>query len=307
MALPMPIRTVEAMVPVRLSGKKERFTGARFVMLLESLSRNWVDPAPLLLSVIGRGDELAELRRLAGPRPNLELRFIDELELIDHSAIGNLDGWFKQIFIKVLFAGLCTADAYLYLDADIVCVRPLGHSHLVCNGVAISDWEPKNTHAGWWAASRELLGARDVGRKWGLAVTPNVLARDLAQAILPAVAMATGKDPIKAMANATGFSGDDCWVEQALYTVLGEMNGDLERLHAPFDGRQRYHSEADLWGREQLPAWQPMEALAVAPDSRFVVVQSSLHLDPLLIRERLAPLLDAGLRQIGVQTRDCNQ
>ncbi len=279
------------MVPVRLSGEKERLTGARFGMLLETLSRHWADPAPLALTVVGLGGELAELRRLAGARANLTVSFLDERDLLSRPAILALPGWHKQMFIKLLFARVCAADAYLYLDADILCVRPLGRADMVRDGLALSDWEPKHVHPGWWTASRRLLGRAEATSDWGLSVTPNLLVREIALAVPDAVAAATGEDPIEALVAASGRGGDQCWVENCIYTEFGEMTGLLKLLHAPL-GAARYHSPADLWGAKRLRTWAPEVALAGAPEARFMVVQSTIALEPDWIRQRLK--LDQG-------------
>jgi hypothetical protein len=279
------------MIPVRLSGDKEALSGARFALLLESLSRHWTDAAPLKMTVVGRADELGALRRWAGWRSSLELYFLDEREFLRHPGFDALAGWYKQIFLKLLFAEVCTSDAYLYLDADIICVRPIGRENLVCDGKALSDWEPKATHPGWWAASRRMLGGAEAGSEWGLAVTPNVFTRQVACAIPAAVAAATSRDPIEALIAATGFDGVDGWVEQGLYTELGEITGDLARLHTPKSRAVQFHSPADVWDAGQLPSWRPLQALAERPDVRLMVVQSTLKLSPTWLRLRLAPRL----------------
>ena len=286
----MSINSIEAVLPVRLSGEKEHLTGERFVMLLESLSANWIDPRPLKLTVVGLGDELPQLRRLAGSRSSLQLILLDEREIIGDPRIQALWGWHKQMFIKLLFARICDADAYLYLDADTLCVRPLSASHMISGGRALSDWYPKANDAGWWAASRALLDRASSPHARGISVTPNVLTREIARAVPVAVAVVCGGNPFDAMvARSTDYL--NCWVENAIYTELGEMTGDLARLHAPEDGLYRYHSDADLWVAEQIEHWRPIEALEASPATRFMVVQSLLSLRPEFLRERLGPIL----------------
>jgi hypothetical protein len=287
----MSIETLEAMIPVRLSGAKERLSGARFALLLESLSRHWRDVEPLTLTVVGLGDELPKLRRLAGRRANLSLQFLDERELLPHSGLQAVPGWHKQIFLKLLFASICRSDAYLYLDADVICVRPLGRADMLHEGRIISGWEPKHAHAGWWEGSRRMLGRTETQQTSGLSVTPNVFARELVRAIPAAVAAATGRNPVEALIEAIDYSTVNCWVEQGLYTELGEMTGALERLHAPMDGKSPYHSKADVWDAKQLAAWTPLKTIAASQHTKFVVVQSTLGVSPTWLRLRLAPLL----------------
>ena len=286
----MSIDSIEAVLPVRLSGEKERLTGERFVMLLDSLSVHWIDPTPFRITVVGMGPELPALRQLAGRRPNLDLHFLDERELIGDWRIQNLIGWYKQMYIKLLFARVCAADAYIYLDADVLCIRPLSASHMVRDGRAIADWESKDVHPGWWAASRAVLGHPNPKSNRGLSVTPNVLTRDLARAVPAAVALANGGDAIGALV-ARSLVWDQCWVENAVYTELGQITGELEQVLAPDDGRRRYHSEADLWSPAQLEGWSPLERLACEPLVRFLVVQSTAGLEPAHLRQLLAPLL----------------
>ncbi len=286
----MAITTLEAVVPVRLSGDKEQHAAARFGMLLDSLSRRWSDPAPLRLSVIGMPGELPALRAVAGTRPNLDLAFVDERDVLGDLRALALGGWFKQSLIKLLFAQVCQADAYLYLDNDVICVRPLSRSDLLKDGRVVTGWEPKNVHPGWWDGARKMLGRAASDRKSGLGVTPNILIRAVAAAVPEAVGRASGLDPMDALLAGTG-DASTCWVENTLYTELAEMTGDLDRWHTPPDNCSPYRSAGDLWTPGQLPDWDPVAALAAAPQVRFVVAQSNLGLDPGYVRERLASVI----------------
>jgi Family of unknown function (DUF6492) len=283
----MAIETVEAMVPIRMGPHDRRQIGARFALLLDSLSSHWTDAEPLRLTVVGMAEELEALSALAAPRPNLDVRVIGERMLVDDPGVLRLGGWFKQTFIKLAFAGICEADAYLYLDDDVVCVRSLGRADLVRDGVALSCWEPKASHPGWWRGARDLLGRSEPGASQGLSVTPNVLTCAIARAIPDAIVAAPGQTVIEAMLAATGGDSSACWVEQTLYTELGEMTGQLQRLHRPPAGR-RFHSNADVWSEGDLAAWDPGAALAREAFTPFVVVNAKLGADPAMIREKLA-------------------
>ena len=286
------ITTIEAMVPVRLAEESKRATGARFDLLLETLSQHWADPAPLRLTVVGLREELPMLRRMAGARPGLELRFLDEREMIDDPRFLALAGWFKQMFLKLSFCRFCEADAYLYLDADVVCVRPLSRAHLISKGRAVIGWEPKDTHPGWWEGAGRVLRRQPSDGDWGLAVTPNVLIADIAASALTAVGAAYGAEPLDVLLAGTG-DAEHCWTENTVYGEAAEASGELEQRHTPLGYPSPYHSTADLWSVEQLDAWRPLDVLAARPATRFVVVQSNVGLDPAYIRKRLAPFVRA--------------
>lgn len=288
----MAVTTIEAMVPVRLSGDGVRLTGVRFELLLQSLSLHWADAEPLRLTIVGLREELPVLREIARARPGLALRFLDERELIDDLRFLVLPGWFKQSLVKLFFARVCEADAYLYLDSDLICVRPLTRAHLLSDGRAVTGWEPKNTHPGWWDGARRVLKRASSDRRWGLAVTPNIFIAEVALAALGAVERANRTPPLDALLAATG-DASTCWVENTLYSELAEVSGDLDRWHTPLSHPTPFRSAADLWSPDGLADWRPVEALTAAPGTRFVVVQSTIGLDPAYIRQRLSPVMDA--------------
>lgn len=283
------INTIEAVMPVRLSGRKERLTARRLSLFLDSFSHAWDEPTPLKLTLVGVPDELATLRQLTRGRSAADITVIDERELIDHPAIMSTHPWHRQMFIKLLFARLCDSDAYLYLDADIICVGRLQRRTFVRDGKAVSDWEPKDAHPRWWARARRMLRKESTDRDWGLAVTPNVLTRQLALAVPDIVARLHGRDPIEMLASsfAVNLQG---WVENTIYTELGEMNGELDRLHHGMETMGSFHSPVDVWSPDQLKKWRPIRGLR-ASNARFVVVQSTTHVSPTWLRLRLAPLL----------------
>jgi len=283
------IETLEAMAPVRMGAGDPHRVAARLDLMLESLARRWSDPEPLRLTLVATPDEKAAIAAIAGGRAGLDLVVIDEREVIEHPGVLGLDPWFKQMCLKLGFAQLCRADAYLYLDDDVACVRPIGRETFVSGGQALSCWEPKSEHPGWWEGARGLLGRLDDSTAaWGLSVTPNVFTRRIAAAIPDAVACAAGETPLDVMAMAGGDTYG-CWAEQTVYTEAGEMTGDLGRLHAPCAGR-RFHSDADLWSTDEIAGWSPEAALA-ASTTPFVTVQSRIGVSPEAIRERLAAFL----------------
>jgi hypothetical protein len=286
------IETVEAVMPVRLSGARERLTGRRLRLFLGSFAHFWADAKPLRLTIVGLKDELAELQKLTRGRPSLDIRILDERALIDRPEIMRTTPWIRQLFIKLLFAGLCDADAYLYLDADIICVGRLHRRDFVRDGKAVSDWEPKSIHPQWWRESRRLLGRTDPAHEVGLTVTPNVLTREIARAVPDAVANALGRDPIEALAQSFKEDGTG-WTETTIYTEFGEMTGDLGRLHAGVETTGCFHSPTDVWNPERFAGWQPVRELLANRKPRFLTVQSTTLVSPSRLRWKLAPILYA--------------
>ena len=276
-------------MPVRLSGQKERLTAKRLALFLDSFSHYWDDRSPLKLTIIGVPAELAELRRRTRGYRAAEIAVIDERELIDHPAIMRATPWNRQMFIKLLFARVCSSDAYLYLDADIICAGRLLRRTFVRDGKVISDWEPKTIHAKWWAEARRLLGKSSTDCENGLTVTPNVLTRELASAVPEAVARALGRDPIEALCDSFKPDGTT-WTENSIYTELGELTGMLGLLHHGHETSGSFHSPADVWQKDNLDDWQPIRRLRRSR-SPFLVVQSTTQVSPAWLRFKLAPLL----------------
>jgi hypothetical protein len=72
--------------------------------------------------------------------------------------------------------------------------------------------------------------------------------------------------------------------------LLGEINGELDRLHHGLETTGVLHSPANVWSPDGFKKWRPIRRLS-ASKGRFVVVQSTTGASPAWLRLKLAPVL----------------
>ena len=225
-------------------------------------------------------------------------------ELADYEA---LDGWSKQMLLKLAYGRVARPGFYLTLDADVVCVRPISESILLPGGRAVTEWEPKANHPDWWRESASLLGCPVDLATPGLGVTPNILSRELARGVLDELERLWGESAAAVLLRraaeslAKRRSGEGRrWTEYSLYSLHGQTGGGLSRLHLTLAEQDAsdfgLHVEFDLWtaDRETFVRWSPAERLAESRRGFFLVCQSNLGHDvaPLAeVEAKLAPLI----------------
>ncbi|MBC9206298.1 hypothetical protein IBL26_05585 [Roseomonas aerophila] len=282
---------MDAVLPLRLSGGYQEHDLERARMLLHSLEHFWCGPEALRLIVIAPEGDVEAVRAALVPRHVRVVVVREGLLLPGLGAVPEVGGWFRQMALKLAAHVLVEGTFFLTLDADLVCIRPVSTDRLVREGRALTDWESRNLHRPWWAASAAALGVEEAAeRRPGMAVTPELLATEVLRRLQRALCAEGGPEAWMRLLRRPGL-----WSEYSLYTLFAERQGLLERHHHDL-AWMRAHGQAlrarqSLWSAAQLQDWQPEDAFAPEAVGFFMVCQSSTRIPPREIWERLAPFI----------------
>lgn len=255
--------------------------------------------------------------RLKGQTFPFEISIEPELKIVPELTLRpKLSGWFRQQLIKLAMFDKVDSDLYLTLDADIVCTRNLTADQLIGNGKGACHISSECKFANWYSRARDVLDLRNHGPAVMHNVTPALLHRG-------AVAELKGviEEKISKGKYSRGFkramrqrwllwslrknnkyaswriflTAAFPWTEYALYFTFLEATGRFEKYHSRTD-YCIYDIEHSLWEAKDtlLPEdWDPSPAFRGEGPPWFIVGQSNTGISAAVMRERLAPLLDA--------------
>ena len=205
--------------------------------------------------------------------------------------MSKFDWWRRQQLIKLLAIANHDFASALVFNSDVICIADFDEMTFVEDGKLLSDWEPKSGQA-WWRAAARLLGTSvDRFSPYGLSVVPNVVSCDLARLSLGLFSDRYGHLPTFLMHSGRIVTDENvCWTDFSLYTLLGEMTGEMSSYHLAadkvFDLHRRVRSDYSIWSQDEFGA--KLEKLDFAsPDATFMVVQSNAGINPDTIRRRL--------------------
>jgi len=288
--------SLSAVCYLTLAGEREQDILLYVDGMVDSLSVFWRDPVPLHLVFVCPEDEVSFFRRSIVPVPRLRFEFKTEREVAPSLAADTmLVSDRRDMAARLLFAASCPTDFCLTLEPGAFCVRPIGTDTLLPQGRALTEWESKAKHAGWWRASARLLGCEDRGEAMGLSVCPAILAKDLAARAIAAVAKASGHNPVKALAAAT-LGERESWTDSALYGLANEGAAMLawhwDRDARPNDRPNRLHSDANIWSREEVSGWDPETWRSQANHGDFVIIKRRAGIVPEQVLPSLYRMLD---------------
>ena len=171
------------MLPLKIAGAHYDENIERLRLLLDSFERFLDFPSPLRVFAICVPTEMARVRDAFARYERVALELVSEEDVVPGIGAHRAIGWYKQQVLKLAFARLAPAPFYLSLDPDILLCRRLQAVDLVRDGRCYTSWMAKTEHPQWWAASGEVLGIVPDRSTRGLNVTPNMLARPVAQAL----------------------------------------------------------------------------------------------------------------------------
>jgi hypothetical protein len=294
-------RTLDAVLPLTLSDAE------RAQILFRSLER-FFEPLGTCF-VVAPAAELDALRAHV-PGGRYELLPEDELvpELRRHQARGRLlarlwlgmpaHGWHVQQLVKLAAADLVASDAYLTLDADVICARPTGYDDLVgAGGRAVAQLTPPH-HPEWNDTAAELLGLPRSGRQHG--VTPAVLARAGVQALAQHLEDRSGEPWRRHLLRRLP------WTEYSLYGTFLEGAGRWEELH--LDGGEEALYGNGVWIHGQWAGWEPAAFFGDPASPPFTVVQSATWIRPEDVWARVEPYVAPSKRgESGVTSRSAKE
>jgi hypothetical protein len=283
---------MDAVLPLRLSGSYRGQDLDRARILLHSLEHAWADPTPLRIIVIAPEQDVEAIRAALVPR-RLRLVVVRETLLLPAlPSLPEVEGWYRQMALKLAAHVLVRGPFYLTLDADLVAVQPISPSLLLPEGRALTQWERRDIHAAWWEGSAAALGMAEwrgpAKNTPGLSVTPALLSTRIAAALQAALHAPGGAEAWMTLLRRPGL-----WSEYSLYTLLAEREGLLEAHHHD-SAWMRAHPHAlrsreNIWFPEQVEAWNPAPAFAPRAAGLFMICQSRTRIPPRHIWEKLAP------------------
>ena len=308
----MPARSLDAVLPLRARDY------GRFQILDRSLRRNFRDLNRCW--VVTMDAEECELRsRIGGP----PYRVLPESAIVPEIAAyralyrgwyattvgariakGRYDatGWFVQQLVKLAISDRVESEFYLTLDADVICMKPVGYDDLVESGRAIANLRSEDVHPDWYASAERILGQRRSGRTHG--VTPAVLARDAVHRLRAFLATRVGERARRLgslFPQGSRMRDLFCswrshllrntpWTEYALYFTFLESTGAFDTFHVARGPDAIYDNARSVWFERDF-ANAPLEAFMHGP-APFWVVQSNTHIPPDRVWEKVRPYLE---------------
>lgn len=307
-AAPSPIRErVSAVLPLRIGRERNSPELARASILFDSLRRH-AEPGFVqdLLVVVPESD-VRRAHPLINAYPDIGLRLVPETELVPGLRnFRRVHGWWKQQIIKLAACRLFHTRFYITLDADVVCVGRLNADRLLPGGRALLHPLPRSRFPHWWSASARLLKVPPRLDCDGMAATPAVLATECCSDLIAELGMTRDRlswverllRPHRLLAPqrlVPGFRFRHRWTEYSLYYLFSEKRGVLDLYHVSDIGPEAPNSlcaTESIWRRKDFETWDPKTVRGDPRRPIFCVIQSSARVDPLIVRERIRPLLE---------------
>lgn len=307
----MTIHKLDAVLPLR------RCDHARFTILDRSLRRNLRDLNRCW--VVTTDAEHGELARLI---PDDIYRVIPESAVIPEIGFyrrlyrllrttafvtwcmnGRFDttGWFVQQLVKLAIAARIETDFYLTLDADVICLKPVGHDDLIRDGRAVTNTSEIDRHPDWYAHAERILGVRRSGLTHG--VTPALFNREamLRLHALLGTRISRGARALGALFPRSSrpvnlirswrshLLRNTPWTEYSLYHTFLESAGLFDRYHIRREDDAIYDNANSIWNVQDFRD-DAFEAFMNGP-AYFLVVQSNTEIPADTVREKIAAYL----------------
>ncbi len=156
------------------------YTRSRF--LFKSLDKFFV-PEDIGKVFVTFPDKNTMLKLIQELKLKFPVEVMTEEDLIppkDYYVFKRRKGWLRQQIVKLYISTLIKTDFYLCLDADVLCIKPVGVNNLVINGKAGINIEPKSWHNEWWKASQKVLKIPDPGTTEGMSSSTNIFITEVA-------------------------------------------------------------------------------------------------------------------------------
>lgn len=287
------IETIEDIVlPIALAGASADGDLERARLALDSLAAEWHGAGRLRVHLVTRPADLAAVANLARTaQRNLDVGVLNELDIVNEpEAYRRLPGWWKQQYLKLAFANVHDRKAYITLDSDVVAIRPFDERTFVEDGRLVSQWEHQGTQP-WWRNMSGILGMPFDGNSYGLSVTPNTLATDVARVVLDHFRTASAT-PLQRLVELYELQmPGSSWTEYSLYTRVAELKGLLSRYHVDansvFARGLMIHSASNVWGPDQA-ATLTNGTQKSDLSGYFLIVQSTSRVSVATVRRFLA-------------------
>jgi len=296
-----------AILPLALRRAQAGDELERAVLLIESLSRHWLDREPLELLIISPQRDLELIEMRLARYGNIAISVHGERDFFPRfSRFYAMPGWYRQQLVKLLVPAVLGIGGYLTLDSDVFCVDDFGSTTFVKDGRALSRWEPKSHHD-WWQQTARFVGVPHDVSAHGLSVTPNVLHSDLAHQAINHVGCGLFDWQTALALRLVRKIGRVPWTEYALYSCVAELTGNLFEYHVHWDDcycrdSQVLSEHSSIWHARDFD--RRAHLARRNPRAKFIVVQSKANLPIERVREYCL-ILDSGAQ--GWQTEVVSQ
>ncbi len=210
--------------------------------------------------------------------------------------VGN---WWQQQLIKLCAAEVVGTDFYLILDADCFCARPIEYGDLVVDGRGVVAMEAIDMfHPTWYRASMDVLGLPSEMPKEFVNVTPFLMARTPARALLARLEELHGpnwKGALLLKAQQAQRDSRACltWTEYTLYYLHACATGLWSKWHRE---QKELLTGNSVWFIDQVAGWDARKSFEqdpTAPPFYFSLVQSHVSVPIEWVWERVRPFLSA--------------
>ena len=210
-------------------------------------------------------------------------------------------GWFIQQLVKMAIAERVQTDFYLTLDADVVCVKPVGYEDLVQDGRAIVNVRDEDVHPEWYKGAERVLGLNRSGLTHG--VTPALFSRpamlqlhDFLRGRVHRVLRRLGSlcrpgsTWRSALCDWRGYLlRNTPWTEYTLYHTFLEHAGLFDTYHVRRGGDAIYDNTLSVWQPDEFEALDLDRLLR--GQAFFLVVQSNTGIPAAAVWKKLEAVL----------------
>lgn len=200
----------------------------------------------------------------------------------------NTGGWYIQQLIKLAMAVKVETEFYLTLDADVVCLRPVGYDDLIQSGKAITNTLKRDHHPDWYEDAERVLKMPRSGISHG--VTPAMLNRTavielqnhLAKNVHFIFKLFSCVFPKSSFFNNITRSWrsylirNTPWTEYTLYYTFLEAIEYYHKYHIYKGTSAIYDNPSSVWLSEQINAWNIDKFLK--SEAYFLVFQSNTNI-----------------------------
>ena len=286
------------LLPLKLNTGADKREIERAKLLVTSLTHFWRGHDPFLLYIVGRDDEVDQIREFMSPLNNQVVRnlVVSESDMIDEiSDLELMKGMYRQQVIKLFAPITLGLSGFITFDADIVCTREFDEGTFIRHGKIASNWESRRFHS-WWENAMAGIRAWSDSDVPGLGVTPNTLHAAICRDVLHYLKL-RNPNPLRYLHDLSEnhpklTSYDDegislAWSEYSLYTIIGEWFSHLFDYHmSPQEVSQagiQLHSRRNVWFKGDLHRLVPDPG----DPGYFLVVQSWAGISVEEIRSRI--------------------
>lgn len=303
-ATPTPGLTLQAVLPLAISGGKESEDLIRAQTLLKSLGAAIEPSQKLVVNVVGRAGELDSIRAALEPlaSSSLALKYHDEVELLPELAGSMISGWYKQQIIKLSPAEWLDADWWLILDADVVCVRRFAIEDLVPFGRPLArmiDAKGAPLIGAWQRSTAQVLGYERYDDTRTLDMTPAIFVRAIVQGLHREIERVAGTNWRQALLDSPVLHnrlGRDLagWTELTLYQLFADRHGLWARHHTvnALMGDDRLRADGSVEGPDHAPKWTPVEGFSHRTPGYFIICGSHTGISARHVADAVAPHIE---------------